>query len=161
MADMLVKLFHLNSPNELENALLSEGIRIKRALAPDKSEIEEFAKTCANEDYSDEVSAALTNVPATCYIATKGKKLVGFACFEVTAKNFFGPMAVLEEYRKKGIGKALLLKSLVSMREMGYAYAIIGWPTKSAIPFYEKSVNASLIDEASSGLYKQMIEIDE
>ena len=161
MADMLVKLFHLNSPNELENALLSEGIRIKRALAPDKSKIEEFAKTCANEDYSDEASVALTNVPATCYIATKGKKLVGFACFEVTAKNFFGPMAVLEEYRKKGIGKALLLKSLVSMREMGYAYAIIGWPTKSAIPFYEKTVNAILIDEISSGLYKQMIEIDE
>lgn len=161
MADMLVKLFHLNSPNELENALLSEGIRIKRALAPDKSKIEEFAKTSANENYSDEVSVALTNVPATCYIATKGKKLVGFACFEVTAKNFFGPMAVLEEYRKKGIGKALLLKSLVSMREMGYAYAIIGWPTKSAIPFYEKTVNAILIDEISSGLYKQMIEIDE
>ena len=161
MADMLVKLFHLSSPIELENALLSEGIRIKRALAPDKSKIEEFAKTCTNEDYSDEVSIALTNIPATCYIATKGKKIVGFACFEVTAKNFFGPMAVLEEYRKKGIGKVLLLKSLVSMREMGYAYAIIGWPAKSAIPFYEKSVDAFLIDETSSGLYKQMIEMDE
>lgn len=108
MADMLVKLFHLSSPIELENALLSEGIRIKRALAPDKSKIEEFAKSCTNEDYSDEVSIALTNIPATCYIATKGKKIVGFACFEVTAKNFFGPMAVLEEYRKEGIGKVLL-----------------------------------------------------
>ena len=161
MADMLVKLFHLTSPNELENFLLDEGIRIKRALAPDKSKIEEFAKICANEDYSDEVSIALTNVPATCYIATKGKKLVGFACFEVTSKNFFGPMAVLEEYRRKGIGKALLLKSLISMREMGYAYAVIGWPTKSAIPFYEESVNAILIDESSSGIYKQMIEINE
>ena len=30
-----------------------------------------------------------------------------------------------ESERKKGIGKALLLKSLESMRELGYAYAII------------------------------------
>ena len=34
-------------------------------------------------------------------------------------------MAVPESERKKGIGKALLLKSLESMRELGYAYAII------------------------------------
>ena len=87
--------------------------------------------------------------------------MIGFACFEATAKNFFGPMAVAKEERKKGIGKVLLLKSLNSMQEMGYAYAIIGWPTKTAISFYEKCVNAELIDEKSSGIYKRMIEIDE
>ena len=47
-------------------------------------------------------------------------------------------MAVLESERKKGIGKALLLKSLESMQELGYAYAIIGWPAKSAVDFYKK-----------------------
>ena len=36
------------------------------------------------------------------------------------------PMAVLESERKKGVGRALLLKSLESMQELGYAYAIIG-----------------------------------
>ena len=36
-------------------------------------------------------------------------------------------MAVLESERRKGIGKVLLLKSLESMQEMGYAFAIIGW----------------------------------
>lgn len=161
MADMLVKLFDITPPVELEKSLLGEGIRIKRAIAPDKSKIEEFAKRCASEDYSDEVSVALSTTPTTCYIATKGKELVGFACFEATSKNFFGPMAVLKEYRRKGIGKVLLLKSLVSMQEMGYAYAIIGWPTKTAIPFYEKCVNAILIHDESYGLYSQMIEMNE
>lgn len=160
MADMLVKLFHIAPPAELENRLLNEGIRIKRAIAPDKSKIENFAKICANEDYSDEVSVALSRTPTTCYIATKDKELVGFSCFEATAKNFFGPMAVRKEYRRKGIGKALLLKSLVSMQEMGYAYAIIGWPAKTAIPFYEKCVGAILIDDETCGLYRQMIELD-
>ena len=160
MADMLVKLFNITPPMELENILLNEGIRIKRAIAPNKSKIVDFAKTCTSEDYSDEVSVALSKTPAMCYIATKDKKLVGFACFEATAKNFFGPMAVLKEYRRKGIGKVLLLKSLISMKEMGYAYAIIGWPKKTAIPFYEKCVDAILINDETYGLYKQMIEID-
>ena len=111
---------------------------LKRALAPDRNKIIEYAKTCGGEDYSAEVQAAFANNPITCYIATKDKELIGFACFEATAKNFFGPMAVSEEYRKHGIGKVLLLRSLYSMSEMGYGYAIIGWPTKSAIPFYEK-----------------------
>ena len=70
-------------------------------------------------------------------------------------------MAVLESERKKGIGKALLLKSLESMRELGYAYAIIGWPTNSAVRFYKKCVDAIMIDENSSGVYKRMIDIDE
>lgn len=161
MADMLVKLFQIPSSQETEKDLSDSGIRIKRALAPDRRKIIEFSKTCAEEDYSDEVTAAFANNPITCYVATKDKKPVGFACFEATAKNFFGPMAVLKEERKKGIGRALLLRSLQSMEEMGYAYAIIGWPSRTAIPFYEKCVQAEMIPEKSSGVYTRMVEIDE
>lgn len=160
MADMLVKLYNIKGTVEIEKELLSDGIRIKKALAPDRSKIIEFSRTCANEDYSDEVCAAFANNPVTCYVATKNKKLIGFACFEATAKNFFGPMAVVQEERRRGIGRALLLKSLESMQEMGYAYAIIGWPTKTAISFYEKCVEALLIEEESSGVYKRMVDID-
>lgn len=161
MADMLVKLYNIPNSYNIEEKLLEEGIRIKKALAPDRSRIIDFSKTCAKDDYSDEVSVTFSNNPITCYIATKEKKIIGFACYEATAKNFFGPMAVLENERKKGIGKALLLKSLKSMQELGYAYAIIGWPAKSAIDFYKKCVDAIMIDEKSSGVYKRMIEIDE
>ena len=55
----------------------------------------------------------------------------------------------------------MLLKALESMRELGYAYAIIGWPTNSAVSFYKKCVGAIMIDEKSFGVYKRMIEIDE
>ncbi len=161
MADMLVKLYSIPNSYDMEEKLLKEGVKIKKALAPDRSKIVAFSKVCAKEDYSDEVNAAFSNNPITCYIATKEKKIIGFACYEATAKNFFGPMAVLENERKKGIGKALLLKSLESMQELGYAYGIIGWPARSAIDFYKKCVDAIMIDEKSSGVYKRMIEIDE
>lgn len=161
MADMLVKLFNISYTDELESKLSQNGIRIKRALAPDRSRVVEFSKTASDHDYSDEVNAAFANNPVTCYIATRGKELLGFACFEATAKDFFGPMAVSEKERKKGIGRALLLRSLLSMQEMGYAYGIIGWPATTAIPFYEKCVNAEMIKEKSSGVYQRMIGIDE
>ena len=161
MADMLVKLYNIPYSHDIEENLSKSGIRIKKALAPDRSKIITFARTCAKDDYSDEMRAAFSNNPATCYIAIRERGLIGFACYEATAKNFFGPMAVLESERKKGVGKALLLKALESMRELGYAYAIIGWPTKSAVSFYKKCVDAIMIDENSSGVYKRMIEVDE
>ena len=147
MADMLVKLYSIPNSYDIEEKLLKEGVKIKKALAPDRSKIVAFSKVCAKDDYSDEVNAAFSNNPITCYIATKEKKIIGFACYEATAKNFFGPMAVL--------------KSLESMQELGYAYGIIGWPARSAIDFYKKCVDAIMIDEKSSGVYKRMIEIDE
>ena len=161
MADMLVKLYNIPYSHDIEENLFKSGIRIKKALAPDRSRIIAFSRTCAKDDYSDEVQAAFSNNPITCYIATRGKEIMGFACYEATARNFFGPMAVLESKRKKGVGKALLLKALESMRELGYAYAIIGWPANSAVSFYKKCVDAIMIDEKSPGVYKRMIEIDE
>jgi hypothetical protein len=47
------------------------------------------------------------------------------------------------------------------VRELGYAYAVIGRPAKSAVSFYKKCVDAIMINEKSSGVYKRMIDIDE
>lgn len=69
MADMLVKLFNISDSSEIEKDLLKDSVR-RKALAPDRSKIINFSKTCANEAHSDEVTAAFANNPVTCYIAT-------------------------------------------------------------------------------------------
>ena len=71
MADMLVKLYNIPCSHDIEENLFKSGIRIKKALAPDRSKIIAFARTCAKDDYSDEVRAAFSNNPATCYIAIR------------------------------------------------------------------------------------------
>ena len=71
MADMLVRLYNIPHSHDTEENLLKSGIRIKKALAPDRSRIIAFARTCAKDDYSDEVQAAFSNNPATCYIAIR------------------------------------------------------------------------------------------
>jgi len=160
MGDMLVKLYNLKNNEKLFDDLLKQGIQIKRALAPDRSNILKFVKENFEENYVDECKAAFANNPITCYIAAKDKKIIGFACYEATAKNYFGPTGVKENERYKRIGTALLNKCLMSMWKMGYGYAIIGWPTKSAIPFYEKTVHAEMIEDSFPGIYKRMIEFD-
>ena len=162
MADMLVKLFKIDCFDiEKEKELLKEGIRIKKALAPDLEKVKEFARIYGGDNWASEVCAAFANHPVSCYIATHNKQIIGFACYEATAKAFFGPTAVKEEFRKKGIGKALLMRSLFSLKELGYGYAFIGMPSPKAIHFYESATGGVMIDEDGSGIYTQMIEIDE
>ena len=102
---------------------------------------------------------AFERKPVSCYIAiSKGtfidsamvsyklipETIVGFACYDVASKGIFGPVGVREDYRGKGIGKTLLLTSLLAMKKEGYAYAIIG--DASSIEYYYKSVGATIIE---------------
>jgi predicted N-acetyltransferase YhbS len=90
-------------------------------------------------------------VPATCFIALRDGNVVGFACYDVTARNFFGPEGVDASMRGKGIGRALLLSALHAQRVAGYAYAIIGGVGPTA--FYEKCVGATSIEGSTPGIY--------
>lgn len=96
--------------------------------------------------------------PSKCYIATKNGELLGFACFDVTAKGFFGPIGVLETQRGNNIGSTLLIKTLESMKECGYGYGIIAWVSDAA-EFYKKTVNAKYIEggEPENSIYSNLI----
>ena len=156
MSDMLVKLYQVQPDFELEKKLKAEGIVIKRALGLDKTEILDFVRTNFSNGWANECEMGLFN--DGCYIAVYEKKVVGFACFDATMKDYFGPTGVLKEMRGKGIGKALLLRCLHTMYERGYNYAIIGWagPTK----FYEKNCGAMLIHDSTPKSYGRKIDVD-
>ena len=148
MADMLVKLFHLQPDPAAEAALLQNGVRPCRALPPDRDRVIGFVRENF-PDFAAEAACAFSHLPVHCWLAV--------ACYDVTAPDFFGPTAVLASHRRRGIGRALLLRSLLSMKELGYAYAIIGWPAQDALHFYEQAVGAVLIPEDTAVLYRDMI----
>jgi predicted N-acetyltransferase YhbS len=64
---------------------------------------------------------------------------------------------VRADLRGSGLGAALLLACLGSMREMGYAYAIIGGvgPAK----FYEKTVGAFVIPGSEIGIFGSLADL--
>ncbi len=160
MADMLVKLYPLPVAPGLEEELAAKGVRIVKALSLDLSKVIEFTEKNGHASWADEIRAAFANNPVSCYAAVKNKQVIGFACYEATARGFFGPTLVKADERRQGIGKALLLKCLLSMREMGYAYAIIGWPDTKAIHFYEQACGGMMIPGEGIGIYSRMIGAD-
>jgi GNAT superfamily N-acetyltransferase len=156
MKDMLVRLIELPDVSEIEKKLLeSEKIIFRRAIAPEKHLVSEWVMEQFGAYWQSEVAVAFSRQPVSCWIAQRGNKILGFACYESTARNFFGPTGTLESERGKGIGKVLLIKSLLSLKEMGYAYAIIGGVGPAE--FYEKAVGAKTIDGSEVSVYENLL----
>jgi hypothetical protein len=165
MADMLVKLYEVAPDHALTTRLENQQISIRRALSPDKRRVIDFIDRSAEshwpqepkESWLSECEVALTRQPPTCFLAIHQRSVVGFACYDATAKGFFGPMGVLIDQQGKGVGKALLIASLLAMWNDGYGYALIGWPARQAVGFYAKTVNAQVIEDSTPGIYGRLI----
>jgi len=153
--DMLVKLYNLQDDYELMERLKGEGIYLKKAMRTELTLITAWVKDTFGQGWADECMAGV--LQGTCWIAVKDKEIIGFACYDTTAKGFFGPTGVSESMRGKGIGKALLLRCMLSLREAGYAYAIIGWVGPAE--FYRKAVGAIPIEDSWPGTYHNMAKI--
>ncbi len=155
MSDMLVNLLDIPSLAELdvmERRLGDEGVEIRRAMTPDMMAILDFVESTTGRFARGEATVCFSRQPVSCFVATKDGNVIGYACYEATMRDFFGPTEVLKEFRGKGIGAALLLECLHSMRDMGYAYAIIGGVGPAA--FYTRVCGAKIIDNSDPGIYK-------
>lgn len=157
-ADMLVKLYNIEEDLSLIRRLKKQNIFIKRALAPDKSKILSYVKNSFEFGYESECDVSFSNNPISCFIAVKDEKIIGFACYDATAKNFFGPLAVSKRYRKNGIGKALTIQCMLAMKNDGYGYAIIGW-VDFWQNYYKKIVDAKVIKDSFPGVYSRLVSI--
>ncbi len=148
--DMIANLMKLPREPELD------GVRIKRAFAGEKMAVLDFIREHFSEGWVYEAESAL--IHHKCFIATRDGKILGFACYDATAKGYFGPIGVLEETRGQGVGGALLLRTLTCMREEGYGYAIIGW-VDDAEMFYRKLLGAEYIPggEPENTVYSNLI----
>lgn len=154
--DLLVRLWAIPDKAPVLARLMEQGIQIKRVIAPDRRRVLQFVETHFGAGWMQECEAALSTVPSTCYIAVKEKRVIGFACFEATAKDYFGPIGVDEAFRGGDVGTGLLLSCLHTMLEMGYAYAVIGWADNAAA-FYEKTVDATVIPDSHPAIYQNLI----
>ena len=159
MPDMLVKLYELDRYEDNRKRLHDQGISIQPAMAANLEAIRRWITDCFGQGWADEATQAILSSPSHCLLAireTDGKReLLGFACYDATAKGFFGPTGVSKAARGLGVGRALLIGTLKNMEASGYAYAIIGGvgPAK----FYEACCGAVLIDGSSPGYYRNLL----
>jgi hypothetical protein len=148
MPDLLVHLLKL-PPNEPPAA----NVVIRRAQPWELSTVRQFIQQNFSANWADETSVGFANKPISVFIAAIDHNLVGFAAYECTRRGFFGPTGVVESARGLGIGKTLLVSSLLGLRELGYVYAIIG--AAGPVHFYQKAVGAIVIPDSEPGIYTE------
>jgi GNAT superfamily N-acetyltransferase len=154
MPDLLVNLLKVPA-FEPALAKLDHGIIVRRAQAFEISAVRTFVVQNFSTTWADEISVGFARQPVSVYIATLNKEIVGFAAYECTRRDFFGPTGVSEPMQGRGIGKALLLACLWGLRELGYVYAIIGGSGPNG--FYEKAVGATVIPDSNPGIYTDLL----
>ena len=155
MPDMLVNLLKLPPVDAVLNELADAGIAVRRAQPFEITPVMEFVEREFSVAWADEISVGFANTPVTVFIATFEGEVVGFAGYECTRRDFFGPTGVIEEMQSRGIGKALLLACLRGLRELGYVYAIIG--RAGPVQFYESAVGAIVIPDSDPGIYTDLL----
>jgi len=158
MADLVVRLYDLPPAAPLVEALAAAGVTVRRALAPEREAVVAWARAHGSAGWASECEVAFARVPLACFVAVEqaaapggGADIVGFACYEATCRDFFGPELVRPDRRGRGIGGALLLSALGAMRAEGYAYAIIGWADN--VDFYARAAGAVVIAGSDPGIY--------
>lgn len=155
MDDMLVRLYDLPKVDELELKLNQQGIIFRHPIAPEKDQLANWTREYFSEFWGNEVEVAFSRLPVSCIIAQQNQKIIGFACYETTSRGFFGPTGVLETFRGKKIGRVLLIKALQALRNIGYAYGIIGGVGPAE--YYQKNVDAWLIPDSKDSVYKHLL----
>ena len=152
MADMLVKLYDLPPVEPLIEKLAAAGVNVRRARAYEKVAVLSWVESRYRPEWKGECDVAFSNHPVSCFIATHEGAVAGFACYESTCRNYFGPTGVDEALRGRGIGKALFLSCLHAMAGIGYAYAIIGGVGPAE--FYKRVAGALEIPGSTPGIYR-------
>jgi ribosomal protein S18 acetylase RimI-like enzyme len=110
---------------------------------PTVSELAMLANPHATkEKYREHIAVELKDNPDLSFVATVEGKVVGYAQAEVCDNNeaLLEDIAVAEEYQKKGIGKQLLSKEAMVLKQNGarIMLAEVHYKCASAIPFYYK-----------------------
>jgi predicted N-acetyltransferase YhbS len=151
MPDLLVRLYALPDVAVALQRAAASGIVVRRANAWERRAVVAFVERHFTA-WAAECEVAFGDVPPRCFVAVRDRGIVGFACHDVSRRNFFGPAGVATEARGAGVGTALALAALAAMREAGYAYAIIGGAGPEA--FYARACAATAIPGSTPGIYE-------
>mgnify|MGYP001017612548 CR=1 FL=1 len=153
--DLVVNLYE-DDFDDKSIKVKNDKITILRVLSPNADAVIRYIESTFTSGWASEAKAALYKNHPTCFIAVKGKEIVGFACYDATAKGYFGPTGVSEAYRGQNIGQRLLYESLKGLKQDGYGYAIIGGVSQAVYAFYARYFSVHKV-ESKQSIYKRLV----
>jgi predicted N-acetyltransferase YhbS len=150
--DMLIRLYDLPFSYGISPP---SGALTRKPVAPEYDLVCHWVAREFSAGWASEARAALNNRPTSLFIALRAGTLVGFCCYDATARGFVGPIGVAASERGNGLGAALLRACLQDMRSVGYAYAVAG--AVGAPEFFRRVAGATEIEGSSPGIYRDML----
>ena len=158
MPDALVKLYGLPAAEIYLAPLISLGVEIRRALAPEKQIVADWVESeFGRKNWKSECEVAFSRSPVSCFVALANGRLAGFYCYDATLKGFAGPGGVDREHRRQGIFKGLTIAALHAMAAEGYGYAILGSVNEDSLAATRTIVAAETIPGSAPGVYAGML----
>lgn len=149
--DMLIKLY----PPATFPAADVAGTDVRKPIGPEHDAIVRWVAARFGPGWASEAQVALSNRPVTIWIAVRDATLLGFACFDATARGFVGPIGVDDAVRGQDVGAALLRACLADMRSFGYGYAIVGGVGPPG--FFARVAGAVEIADSTPGIYANRV----
>ncbi len=151
MADLLVPLYRL--PNRVS----LEEFSVRRPLACESRSVQAWVEDNFSSSWAGEILPALSRVPSTMFIAVHNAtgQLAGFCAWDCTALGFLGPVGTGEGFRRRQVGRTLVLSVLNAMREQGYGYAVVG--DAGPAGFFSNAAGAVLIENSKPGIYPEKL----
>ena len=152
--DMLIRLFALPQGGGRATAAGSVP-EPRKPIGPEHDVVVDWVARHFSRGWASEARVALGNRPVTLWLAAKENELLGFACYDATARGYVGPIGVAAGVRGQGLGAALLRACLLEMRLAGYGYAIAGGV--GAPEFFQRVAGAVEIADSAPGLYAHQL----
>lgn len=146
---MLIKLYDL--PDHTDP--LAAGITVRKPIGPEHDLVTSWIAEHFSRGWASEARVALAT--RSLFIATRDDALLGFCCYDGTAKGMVGPIGVAEAARGTGVGAHLLRACLSDMHAVGYAYGVVGYV--GAPEFFSKVAGARAIEGSTPGPYAGLL----
>ena len=120
----------------LASPTVAADVEVRLVVSDDERKLKEFVFVNFSESWWKEIEAIFNSESsAFSVIACCNGEVVGFASVGATNSSWFGPMGVGEQFRGRGIGKILLLKSINEATFRGENQLTIPWVNEA---FYNR-----------------------
>ncbi len=142
LVDMKVDPFQVDLDiSDTRRRLEAQGIELRRAFPEEVERVSVFAKHFS-EAWRQETLAAVGRDPLPLFVALDGEEIIAFAVHDVTGHAKFGPTGTHPDYRRRGIGGALLKMCLQDNRARGDRLVCISWA--GPVAYYARAVDARI-----------------